>query len=311
MSIAPRPGFDAIARKGWLGAHRWLLARRVCQLGVLGLFLLGPWAGLWIVKGNLTYSRTLDLLHLADPYVLLQTVAARHVPEQPVVIGAVTVLVFYVLVGGRVYCSWVCPLNIVTDAARWLRDRLGITGPGARLSAATRYWVLGATLLLALATGTVAWEMVNPVSMLHRGLIFGMGAGWLVVLAVFAFDLLVSRHGWCGHVCPVGAFYGILNRFSPLKVSAVRRADCNDCIECFAVCPEPQVIKPALKGAKHGIGPVILDSACTNCGRCIDVCSKNVFAFGSRFNPRRGIPEDATVFVPAPRCQPSTTEKSP
>jgi len=31
------------------------------------------------------------------------------------------------------------------------------------------------------------------------------------------------------------------------------------------------------------VGPVILDVACTNCGRCIDICSKDVFGFGMRF----------------------------
>jgi ferredoxin-type protein NapH len=278
-----RIGAEAIAARGWLAAHRWLLLRRASQLSILTLFLLGPWAGVWIVQGNLAYSRTLETLHLADPYVLLQSLLAGHVPEQAAIIGAATVLGFYVLMGGRVYCSWVCPLNMVTEAAKWSRDRLGIRGPGAGLSPDTRYWMLGMTFVMAAATGTLAWELVNPVSMLHRGLIFGMGAGWVIVAAVFLFDVFVSRHGWCGHVCPVGAFYGLVNRWSPLKVSAVRRERCNDCIDCFAVCPEPQVIKPALKGAKHGHGPVILDSACTNCGRCIDVCSQDVFAFGSRF----------------------------
>ena len=53
-------------------------------------------------------------------------------------------------------------------------------------------------------------------------------------------------------------------------------------MDCFEVCPEPQVIKPALKGADQGIGPIILDANCTNCGRCIDVCDKDVFQFGFR-----------------------------
>lgn len=52
-------------------------------------------------------------------------------------------------------------------------------------------------------------------------------------------------------------------------------------------CPEPQVLKPALKGA-HGHGPVILARDCTNCGRCMDVCALDVFAFGPRFGPRAG-----------------------
>jgi ferredoxin-type protein NapH len=55
-------------------------------------------------------------------------------------------------------------------------------------------------------------------------------------------------------------------------------------MDCFEVCPEPQVIRPALKGEDKGLGPVILSADCTNCGRCIDVCSKDVFTFGLRFN---------------------------
>jgi ferredoxin-type protein NapH len=54
-------------------------------------------------------------------------------------------------------------------------------------------------------------------------------------------------------------------------------------MDCFKVCPEPQVIKPALKGADKGLGPVILSRDCTNCGRCIDCCAEDVFRFGTRF----------------------------
>jgi ferredoxin-type protein NapH len=57
-------------------------------------------------------------------------------------------------------------------------------------------------------------------------------------------------------------------------------------MDCFAVCPEPQVIRPALKGAGQGIAPVILSPSCTNCGRCIDVCSQDVFRFGLRFGAK-------------------------
>lgn len=273
-------GTDAIAAKGWLAAHKWLAARRVSQLGVLALFLAGPWFGLWIVKGNLSFSYTLDVLPLTDPYVLLQSLLTWHVAEGKALIGAAIVLAFYLLVGGRVYCSWVCPVNLVTDAARWLRNKLGIKG-GAHVSRRTRYWVLAMTLVLALVTGSIAWELANPVSMLHRGLIFGLGAAWAVVLAVFLFDVFVMKDGWCGHLCPVGAFYSLLAKLSLLRVAAIKRAQCNDCLDCFAVCPEPQVIRPALKGV-DGAGPVILAANCTNCGRCIDVCAKEVFAFGSR-----------------------------
>lgn len=284
MSATPRrAGAEAAAAKGWLSAHRFLILRRLSQAGILALFLAGPLFGVWIVKGNLAYSLTLDTLPLTDPYVALQSLLTGHLPETLGLVGVAIVAAFYFLVGGRAYCSWVCPLNPVTDAAGWLRNRLGIRG-GAHLGRSTRHWLLAMTLLGSAATGTVLWEFINPVSMLHRGLIFGLGAAWTIVLAVFLFDLFVVRHGWCGHLCPVGAFYGLLGRMSPLRVSAARRDACNDCMDCFEVCPEPRVIRPALKGAGSGQGPVILAADCTNCGRCIDVCSKDVFRFASRFN---------------------------
>lgn len=262
--------------------HNWLLLRRLSQVSILALFLLGPLAGVWIVKGNLNFSYTLGVLPLTDPFVLSQSVLAGHVPETKALAGVTLVLAFYLLVGGRAYCAWVCPVNVVTDAAAWLRAKLGVRSSTV-LSRSARYWILAMTLALAAATGTIAWELVNPVSMLHRGLIFGLGAAWAVVLAVFLFDLFVVKRGWCGHLCPVGAFYSLIGRFALVRVAAARRAQCNDCMDCYAACPEPQVITPSLKGERNGIGPVILAPNCTNCARCIDVCAKDVFAFGTRF----------------------------
>jgi len=276
------PGQDAIAAKGWFKAHRFLIARRMSQAGILAFFLLGPLVGLWVVKGNLNSSLTLGVLPLTDPYVLLQSFAARHWPETTAILGAIIVAVFYALVGGRVYCSWVCPVNLVTDAAAWLRQRLGLRGV-SRLPRATRQGLLVMTFAVSAVVGVVAWEVINPVSMFHRGLIFGVGLAWVVILAVFLLDAFVSPRSWCGNLCPVGAFYGWLGYKSLVRVRADQRAQCNDCGDCYDVCPEPQVIRPALKGAADGVGPVILDVACTNCGRCVDICSKDVFGFGMRF----------------------------
>ena len=286
MKRLRNPGAEAIRTRGWLRANKWLLARRFTQLSILALFLLGPWFGIWLLKGNLNSSLVLNTLPLTDPFVFLQSVFAGHVAETTAITGALIVLVFYILVGGRVYCSWVCPVNIITDTAHWLRERLGISG-ASRLSRNTRYWLLAATLVLALTTGSIVWETVNPVSMVHRGLIFGMGMAWVVIAAVFVLDFIVSRRGWCSHLCPVGAFYSMLGTHSLIRIRADARDQCDDCMDCFIVCPEQQVIRPALKGAEKGIGPVITSANCTNCGRCIDVCSKDVFHFGSRFNNKQ------------------------
>ncbi|MCR6631833.1 MAG: quinol dehydrogenase ferredoxin subunit NapH [Magnetospirillum sp.] len=280
------PGAARAARQGWFAAHKWLLVRRLAQLGFLAVFLTGPLLHVWIAKGTLASSLTLGMLPLTDPMMAVQSLLARHALESTALLGAGIVLAAYWLVGGRAYCSWVCPLNPVTDFAAWLRARLGVKetlGLDRRL----RLWLLLGVMAGSAATGTIVWEFVNPVTLLHRGLvtgaILGGGAAALVVAAVLLFDLGVAAHGWCGHLCPVGAFYGLIGHASVVRVRADNRTACDNCMECFAVCPERQVIAPALRGADKGIGPVIVSGDCTNCGRCIDVCSKQVFRFGTRF----------------------------
>lgn len=299
MALANNIGREAVEKKGWLVAHKWLLLRRISQLAILVLFLLGPLAGIWWIKGNLSASLFLDTIPMTDPFVFMQSLLAGHVETvSTAVTGALIIVAFYLLVGGRAFCSWVCPMNPVTDLAAWLRNRLVIRQT-INLSRSFRFWLLAAVLVMAFASGSLAWELINPVSMLHRGLIFGMGFGWIVLVSVFIFDLFVAKRGWCSHLCPQGALYGVLGYLSPVRVRADNRAACDDCKECYLVCPEPQVITPALKGGVQGLGPVISSGACTNCGRCIDVCAEDVFRFGTRFDNRARISEIKGKVKPA------------
>jgi ferredoxin-type protein NapH len=191
--------------------------------------------------------------------------------------------VLYILLGGRSFCAWVCPINPVTDGAAALRERLGLK-TSVRLSRHVRYGVVLVVLLVSYLMHDIAFEAVNPITILHRGILFGMGVGWLLILAVFLFDLFVLKHGWCGHICPVGAFYGLINRFSLTRVSAKDRASCTNCGDCFRVCPESQVISPALYPSNPLASPIIASSDCITCGRCIDVCEPGVFNFTHRFD---------------------------
>ncbi len=275
-------GEAAIENNGWWLAHRWLILRRLSQFGILFLFLLGPWAGIWIINGNLSSSLLFDTIPMTDPLLFVQMLAAGFFGIGiDAIIGAALILLFYMIVGGRVFCSWVCPVNLVTDAAFWLRHRIGISG-GLVFTRGTRYWVLAVVLVVAAVTGTLAYELINPVSLLHRGLFFGMGAGWLLVIGLFMFDFAVSKRGWCSHLCPMGAFYALASPFSQIRVRADARSECDDCGECFVVCPEPQILPPVLHPKSPEVAPVVLSNVCTNCGRCIDICHVSVFRFGSR-----------------------------
>lgn len=284
-NAAATPGREAVQANGWWQAHRFLVLRRLSQLAIFALFLAGPLAGWWIVKGNLASSLTLGVLPLTDPFVLAQVLATRHMPETSALIGAAIVIAFYASVGGRGFCAWACPVNVVTDTAAWLRRVLRIT-TGRAPRGGLRYWLAAAVLVACAITGHAVWETVNPVSLTQRALIFGGTVAWGAAAAVFLFDLLVAPRGWCSHVCPMGATYALIGSRSLVRVAATHSSRCNDCADCYAVCPEPQVIVFPLKG-KAGAGPVITDRECTQCGRCIDVCAPQVFRFTHRFSTHR------------------------
>lgn len=294
MSIRRIPGRAAWRRNGWWIAHRFLILRRLAQAGFLLVFLSGPWFGVWIAKGTLASSLTFDALPLTDPFILLQSLVARHWPEMTAVVGALIVLGAYLVLGGRTFCSWVCPINPVADFAGWTRRRLELDR-GWIMKREVRWFVLAMTLVVSALTGTVAWELINPVTAVYRAALFGALFGLIGAAAVFVFDLVIARDGWCGHLCPVGAAYGLIGKAALLRVSARGREACDDCLDCYAACPENHVISPALRGSKSGAGPVILSGDCTVCGRCIDVCPQSVFTLTHRFDRRLDPPAASPI----------------
>ena len=283
----------------------WLLLRRFSQIVILGLFLLGPLAGVWWVKGSLASSMSFGVVPLTDPLVFLQTIAAGQKPASLALLGAALVAGFYLLIGGRVFCAWVCPVNMLSDLAAWLHRRLGLK-PVFRTRPASRYYLLVMILVLCGGLGTAVWEPVNPVTGISRGLIFGLQGAALLALALFIYELFVSPRGWC-RICPTGALYGLLGRFSIIRVRADNRHNCDQCGACLTVCPEPQVLSflhvsrsqrsnneggqeagevpgnGQKKPLQENDSPVVRSGLCTNCGRCIDSCHRDVFRFGSRF----------------------------
>jgi ferredoxin-type protein NapH len=225
--------------------------------------------------GNLSTSRFLDTVPLSDPYALLQMLAAGAVLASDVIIGAVIIALFYAIVGGRVFCSWVCPINMVTDLANYLRRKLKMDLVAKKQPAVRqiRYWILALSFILSFLLGVAAFEFISPISMIHRGIAFGIGFGWAAALIIFLFDLFVLKNGWCGHMCPLGAFYSLIGKYRILKVEHDSEA-CSACMKCKVVCPEVQVLHMVSKKSLP-----VLSGECTNCARCIEVCEDDALNF--------------------------------
>jgi len=253
------------------GNHTWRNRRWAVLLGINLLFTFSFWFDIQILEGSLTASRLVGF-HLADVYSsFLVMLAQRHVAVN-LVIGATTVALFWGVVGGRSFCSWVCPYHLVAEWAETLHVRLAARGivRDHPLHRGVRVVFWAAFALLAFATGRTLFLALNPIGVLSRALVYGASLALLWVLALLAFEVVYARRAWCRYVCPIGLTYGILGAKAPIKVTY----DLESCAhegECRKVCEVPHVLDLTIKGRaeepKLDVGP-----DCTRCGLCVDVC---------------------------------------
>lgn len=310
---------EAIEKKGWWKAHQFLLIRRFCQIIIIILFTLpisevndlllenkdsrSPELTLaalenlqhedgvrkdniWIFKGTLANSEVLSTVPLGDPFVFIQSLVSGNLYTVTGIIGVGLITLFYMAFGGRTYCSFVCPINIVTDLAAWIRRQLKITNQ-LSISKNARYYVLGIVIALSAMFQVIVWELINPITGIFRVLAFGGFAltniAVSLTLVIFILDIIGAANLWCGHLCPVGAFYNLLGKKTILYVNAPQISACDDCMDCYKVCPESHVLRPLIQKKKEFIDQTVIlninNSDCTRCGRCIDVCPERVFSY--------------------------------
>ena len=257
--------------------YRFLIARRFTQISIMVLYVIANIYGINILMGNLSSSLVLKTVPLSDPYAVMQMVFAGAIISFDVLLGAFLITIFYMIVGGRSFCSWICPVNMITDLANYLRRKLGFNQIQKKqpASRSIRYWVIAISFVLSFIMGIAAFELISPVSMIHRGVIFGLGFGWATMVVIFLFDLFVLKNGWCGHICPLGGFYSLIGRFSLLRVHH-NSEKCTACMKCKVVCPEIQVLHMIDKSSE----PVLQE--CTLCARCIEVCEDDALNFELR-----------------------------
>ncbi len=258
--------------------YKYLILRRVSQLGLLVLYFGANAFGWSLLSGTMSSSSVLGTVPLTDPFALLQMLAAGATLGLDVLIGAMLIALFYGVIGGRAFCSWVCPVNMVTDAAAWLRRKLYMDKIERKLwvSRNLRYYMIIIALVVSFVTGLAAFEIISPITIFNRGVIFGFGAGGGLLVAIFIFDLFVLKNGWCGHICPLGGVHSIIGKYSLLRVNHISE-NCTLCMKCKDICPEVQVLGMIGKRSEF-----VLMQECTNCGRCVDVCDDDALEFDIR-----------------------------
>jgi len=260
--------------------YKYQIPRRITQIATLFLFFSGNAYGWQVLRGNLSSAKVLGTIPLSDPFAMLQSYAAGTAIAADALTGALIILVFYTLLGGRVFCGWVCPVNMVSDLANKIRTtfNLDITWKSWNIKRGVRYWIIALSVVLSAILGVAAFEWISPIGALHRGIIYGFGFGWAFVLIVFLFDLIAVKNGFCGHVCPLGGFYSLIGHFGFLRIG-YDHDKCTTCMKCIEICPEEQVLH--MVGIQSG---AVRSGECINCGRCIEVCDDNAVKFSNIYS---------------------------
>ena len=104
---------------------KFLILRRITQISILALFILGNFYGVKILSGNLSSSLLFGQIPLSDPFALVQILLASFSVGINAIIGAGIIFALYALVAPRAFCSWICPINLLTDIAFKLREKFG------------------------------------------------------------------------------------------------------------------------------------------------------------------------------------------
>lgn len=200
---------------------------------------------------------------------------------------------FLILVGvllGRFVCGFLCPFGWLQDLLHKIPGRKISTG---RLKPLTymKYAVLIGTVILlpALMTNDVGMgdpyfckyicpqgvlEGALPLAAANAGIRSALGALFtrkLIILMAVGILSVVFYRPFCKWVCPLGAFYGLMNKVSLLGVE-VDRGKCVSCGRCAEVCKMDVDIT---RTPNHG--------ECIRCGKCVTVCPVDALAYGCGF----------------------------
>ncbi len=267
---------EAIEKKGWWKAYRWLILRRINQILFFGAFALYAYWGVALVKGSLTSSLWFNTIPATESLTFLQGMIARPSFAADMWSGGLILLLVGSLLGARLFCGWICPINILSDFTHWLKGKLGLKG-GISIRSEMRYVVLIFILIASMSGQFIAWESLSPISNTYRALLFlTFGALWFAGL-IMLLDLLILKEGFCKSLCPQGALYHLIGNRRIFGIKAVPNR-CTTCGNCYKICPEEKILHAPLRSKKQQ--SFVQSGLCTGCGQCIDVCCENVLKYG-------------------------------
>jgi len=260
--------------------HKWRNIRWAILIFFNFLFFASFYFDIQILEGTLSGSRLLGF-HLIDPLVTLQVILSSKIIMVNLVIGVVTIILIYLMFGGRSFCAWICPYHWLAELGEKIHQTLKKNKiiKNHTFDRKIRYYFYGFFLVLALITGYIVFETINPVAIISRFIVYGPSLMLLWVMALLIFEILFSRRAWCRYFCPVGVSYQLIGLLSPLRIKWDKE-NCSNCKRCQSVCLVPHVLNDSVN---QGVSDYVNASDCTRCGLCVDICDDEALSYGVKY----------------------------
>ena len=228
-----------------------------------------------------------------DPLVALGTILTTHKLYWPLLWALATVVL--TIIFGRFFCGWVCPFGSIHHFTGFLGNRKKNTAQKIRLNEYRhaqhiKYLVLIAFLGLAAfpsVAATLQSGLLDPIPLATRSFnlvllpiadrftnIVSVEArfyeGASFIFAVFAaavlLNLFIPRF-YCRFLCPLGALFGIIDRFAIWRIGK-KQSECINCRLCQRAC----------EGGCEPAGNIRI-SECVLCFNCLDDCKDGLISY--------------------------------
>ncbi len=195
------------------------------------------------------------------------------------------ILMLYGIMFGRWICGWLCPFGLVQDLLHKIKTPKLKKNVFTKALSLLKYVILVVFVVIipllymfrdfplpafckyicpAGTLGGAIGLLINP----ENSGMFGM----LGPLFTWKFALMISiivgtvfiYRMFCRFLCPLGAIYGLFNKFSLFGIT-LERSKCISCGKCINVCP--------MDISEVG------DRECISCGRCVGVCPTQAISY--------------------------------
>ncbi|PCJ16202.1 MAG: hypothetical protein COB02_16770 [Candidatus Cloacimonadota bacterium] len=225
------------------------------------LWFQGTFDGSTVILGNVK-------VFLADPFTALSIYLSSMSIASELLTGAIIVFLFYLLLKPRIFCSWVCPVNMAMEIGRGSKMKIQKPSKISRLN----YIVFIGFLLISFLTGVAIWVPLNPLSSLVRGLQYQLVYALLFVALIVILEVYAKKYFFCKNICPIGTFYSLFNKtFGIFQIEV--KPSCSGCQKCTTDCMAHEDLVASIAQAKKENRSVIVRSYdCTLCGNCTDSC---------------------------------------